>query len=653
MYMAQRGKLVAAQSFLEKTVRWGITAIFTLLPLLYFPGRSASYVTSKEYFFIGIVDILAVLWVWLLLSDRRYRLSAKNFIWLIPLGLFLISLTISAIVGIDPVTSFFSTVESGTGLVLLYHVFLFACMVTSFVRVHGKKMLVAISQANLFASAVLAVATFYTGPNGLIDIHSEMLDKSSGGAMMGNALLVGAYFIFSVFLTLWLIVKESVLWKKILYWIGIVLMMFSPIYFDVKKIAIGEARIAAVSLIIGLFVSLFLWLILQKGRRVLRVVGAVGLTLGIIIFALAIKMIATPTTTLHQFFIAQSGNRPIDWQEAIQGIKAKPVLGWGPENFHAVFQQYLNPIVFSPGHGNEVWALHPHNNTLEVLINGGMIGFIFYLAVLVSIVLGLIRLYRNKTFDAATVSLFTGMLIAFFLQQQMIYDSIVSYVMFFTVIAIIAGFSETTDDRKAPSSLNGSAAYIMAVGIVIVLFPVWLYTAYLPAQKVDELQQVASSHSDVRIGMYQHLFHSPGSYAIDTDIEFYTDPLFFSYDPQKQILRENPTYQKIASRELASLLRAVAPIWLTRTYDYHLSLNLVELENLQYYLTGDVAQLANAEIYAKRAFALSPTDPQIYFAYAQTLVYENNISEAKVMLDKAIALNANYQPATDFRKMLH
>ncbi len=651
--MAQRGKLVAAQSFLEKTVRWGITAIFTLLPLLYFPGRSASYVTSKEYFFIGIVDILAVLWVWLLLSDRRYRLSAKNFIWLIPLGLFLISLTISAIVGIDPVTSFFSTVESGTGLVLLYHVFLFACMVTSFVRVHGKKMLVAISQANLFASAVLAVATFYTGPNGLIDIHSEMLDKSSGGAMMGNALLVGAYFIFSVFLTLWLIVKESVLWKKILYWIGIVLMMFSPIYFDVKKIAIGEARIAAVSLIIGLFVSLFLWLILQKGRRVLRVVGAVGLTLGIIIFALAIKMIATPTTTLHQFFIAQSGNRPIDWQEAIQGIKAKPVLGWGPENFHAVFQQYLNPIVFSPGHGNEVWALHPHNNTLEVLINGGMIGFIFYLAVLVSIVLGLIRLYRNKTFDAATVSLFTGMLIAFFLQQQMIYDSIVSYVMFFTVIAIIAGFSETTDDRKAPSSLNGSAAYIMAVGIVIVLFPVWLYTAYLPAQKVDELQQVASSHSDVRIGMYQHLFHSPGSYAIDTDIEFYTDPLFFSYDPQKQILRENPTYQKIASRELASLLRAVAPIWLTRTYDYHLSLNLVELENLQYYLTGDVAQLANAEIYAKRAFALSPTDPQIYFAYAQTLVYENNISEAKVMLDKAIALNANYQPATDFRKMLH
>src|ERR1700743_1091513 len=126
--MAQKGKLIVRESFLEKIVRWGSVGIFAVLPILYFPQRIASYVTSKQYFFIGAVDILAIFWVWLLISDKRYRLAKKGMVLLLPLLLFLISLTVSAFTGIDPKTSFYSTVESGTGLILLYHVFLFACI---------------------------------------------------------------------------------------------------------------------------------------------------------------------------------------------------------------------------------------------------------------------------------------------------------------------------------------------------------------------------------------------------------------------------------------------------------------------------------------------------------------------------------------------
>ena len=97
---------------------------------------------------------------------------------------------------------------------------------------------------------------------------------------------------------------------------------------------------------------------------------------------------------------------------------------------------------------------------------------------------------------------------------------------------------------------------------------------------------------------------------------------------------------------------AVEPVWQKQRYDYHLSLSLLQLENLQFYFTGDRQQLANADMYAKRAFMLSPTDPQIYTDYAQTLVYENNTAGAKKLLAMAIELNPNYFVAEQFLKEL-
>lgn len=658
--MAQKGNFTSKKSLLEKILSWGIVGIFLILPLLYFPNWAASYVTSKQYFVSGAVDVLAVVWVWLLLQDVRYRLSKINILLLLPLLLFLASLTISAIVGIDPATSFLSIVESGTGLLVLYHIFLLACVIASAIRVQGKQLLKYILQANLFASVVLAIATFFTGPNGLVDIHSKMLNGSSGGAMMGNSLLAGAYFIFSLFLTLYLMTHESDLWRKIAYWASIVTIVFSPIFFNVaifkgvhissSYLFIGQARIATVALLVGLFLSLFIWLCTRKDKKLLKTVGISGVILMIAIGGIAMEKVINPTSSLHTFFVKESGNRIIDWQASIQGLKARPLFGWGPENFHAVYQQYLNPIVFSPGHGNEVWALHPHNNTFEVLITGGVVGLLFYLIVLIGVFYGIFTLYKKQKIDTITYALLIGMLVAFLIQQQMIYDSIVSYVMFFFTIAVVAGLSDSNDQ---PRQLNVPRNTIGRIGIVVVMLPIFIYAVYLPAGKVKELQQIAAMTNDKRTVQYQHLFHSPGSYAISTDPEFFTGPLYYSYSTQEEAIRNNPSYQKAASQEIQALLNAVDPIWQSRQYDYHLTLSLIQLENLQFYLTGEVIQLAQADKYAQRAVMLSPTDPQIYTAYAQTLVYEKNEAAAKKLLEKAIALNQNYQSATSFYKVLN
>jgi O-antigen ligase len=663
---AHKGKLTTKKSVLEKWLGAGILLVFAVLPLLYLPSWPASYVTSKQYILMGTVEVLAVLWVWLLLKDERYRLTRKNMFWLAPLALFLVSLTISAIIGVDPATSFFSTVESGTGLLLLYHVFLFTCIITSFVRVQQKDFFKRIAQATLFASVILAAATFFTGPNGVFTTQSPMLVGSSGGAMMGNLLLVGAYFIFSIFLALYLVRHESRIWKKALYAVSIAIIVFSPIYFNPHLwtgipfaqlkassfFLIGQARVATGALIVGLLVSLFTWLWIGPHQKITRVIGMGGIIAMVIVGVIGIQQIIIPSSAAHTFFVKESGNRIVDWQTSLQGIKEKPLLGWGPENSHAVYQRYFNPIVYSAGRGNEVYALHPHNNTLEVLVDGGVIGFLLYLLVLVFLFRGLWLLYRRNAIDSKTYAVLMGMLVAFILQQQMIYDSIVSYVMFFFIIAIVAGLLDTTDERRQLAAPIAPIGYVGAVAVTVLAIPALLYAVYWPAQKMAEFQQVANMTSDKRAEQYQHLFHSTGSYAIDTDPEFFTGPLFYSYDAQKETLKSNALYQKVASTEIQSLLTAVSPLVQTNPYDYHLTLSLMQLDNLQFYLTNDAQYLAQADTYYKQAVVLSATDPELYFTYAQTLVYEKNVAGAKALLDKATALNPDFHMAAEFKSML-
>jgi hypothetical protein len=303
--MAKKGRNTSPnnKSFLEKAIAWGIILVFAVLPILYFPGRAASYVTSKQYFLIGIVDVLVVLWTWLLLTDKRYRLSKTNLLYLAPVFLFLLSLTVSAFAGVDPATSFFSIVESGTGLIVLYHILAFACMIASVIRVQGKRFFTYILQANLLASVILAGFTFFTGSNGVFQTSSTMLDGSSGGAMMGNSLLAGAYFIFSIFLTIYLIVHESTTWRKVLYWLGLALIIVSPIFLNAdvfKGVAlsslvmyIGEARIAAAALIIGLFLSLFIWLCTLRERKSWKIIGIIGILAMLIAGIVGIQQIAS------------------------------------------------------------------------------------------------------------------------------------------------------------------------------------------------------------------------------------------------------------------------------------------------------------------------------------------------------------------------
>ena len=344
-----------------------------------------------------------------------------------------------------------------------------------------------------------------------------------------------------------------------------------------------------------------------------------------------------PQSKVNQLVMENIGNRPVFWQESILGIKEKPLLGWGQENYHIVNEKYFNPIVYSPGRGNETWTLHPHNSFLEILVNGGIVGFILYLLVIVFLIRNIYVLYKKQIISSQFFILSLGLIFAYILQNQMIYDSIISFVMFFLLIAIIAGLSDFTDENN---KIKKSKIF-KAVLIIIVIIIVWIFSAFLPAAKAREFKKMANATSQERTDKYEHLFHSIGSYAINTDAGLFTSGLISSYSAKADMIKNNPNYTAMAINEINSLVKETDLVLVNHPYDYRLALSLVEAENLQIFLekTPDADLISQTKKYAEKAISLSPTDPQVYLTYANTFIYSHDLKTAHDMLDKAVALN--------------
>jgi O-antigen ligase len=655
------------KEFLEKLFKWGIGALFFITPLAYLPTWASPYVTAKLFFFLGSTEALAAVWLWLLILDDRYRLTRKMLALASGAGGFLLIATMAGIFGLDPATSFFSTFSSGTGLLVLWHAFLMLFMIASAVRVGGFGFLKKILILQWVASLILAVATFFTDLT--INIGVAALNNSQGGAMMGNVLFLGSYLIFSVFLGVVLVLLESSRTRKIVYGIGVGIMLLSPTFFISVDIwrglvpfadlfspitnLLGGARAATVALALGGVVSGIVWLMTRRGRRSWWA-GFMALVLLVVGLGIGALQTVRPGTRLNTFFVQESGNRLIDWRAAMAGVKEYPVLGVGPENYRIVFQKNLDPRVFDPGHGNEVWTLHPHNALLEVVVTTGILGLAGYIFMIGCLFWGIVTLYRKGVIDHRILGLLVGMLVAYLLQNMFVFDTIVSYFVLFALVGIIAGLNDlSSDPARFRSQATAAQQGIGWTGTGIIVACL-IGFVFIPMGKAAGLYRLSQDTIEHRTQKYQSMFLGPGSAFVRTEATLFSDSFIKSYDGQHQALMTTSAQRAAVIKEIQALIATLDKVWQKRELDYRLSLNLLQLENLLGIFKGELGtdEQNAAYRYYERAVVLSPTDPQVYYARAFSLLIARNVTEARQMNQKALELNQNYTPAKTFKTLL-
>ena len=415
------------KDFLKAVVYGSIFAIpfITLIVAndLFFP-----FITGKNYTFRVLVGIMFFAWIIVALLDARYR---PRWSWVVGgFGILLLVMFAANLTGAHPPTSFWSNYERMDGYVTLVHMFLYVLVAGTMLRTQ--------KQWTWFWYTSLAVAT-------AVALHGlgQSLGLIEGGgsrvdSRLGNAAYMAIYMLFHIFLAFYLFVRDSRWVPRVLFALAALLFVYVLLQTGTRGTAIGLAvGVGVMTLYIAIFAARF-----PQFRAY-----AIGATA---IFVLVVGgFLAARNTELVQDnrTLSRIANinlqedlevRMTIWNVAWQGVQERPVLGWGQENFNFVFNQYYDPFLYD----QEQWFDRVHNIFLDWLIAGGVLGLLAYLLLFGSAVYYVVRYTsrREDEKDGFTVleqGVLVGLLASYLTHNFVVFDNIVSYLFFASVLAMI------------------------------------------------------------------------------------------------------------------------------------------------------------------------------------------------------------------------
>ncbi|HEY9480676.1 MAG TPA: O-antigen ligase family protein, partial [Candidatus Paceibacterota bacterium] len=122
--------------------------------------------------------------------------------------------------------------------------------------------------------------------------------------------------------------------------------------------------------------------------------------------------------------------RAFIWPMAWQGFKNDPLLGSGQENFNYIFNANYNPAMYH----HEQWFDRAHNVVLDWLTAGGLLGLLTYLSLFVAT---LWLVWKRPDISFIERALLSGLLAAYFFHNLFVFDNLISYILFGSVLAYV------------------------------------------------------------------------------------------------------------------------------------------------------------------------------------------------------------------------
>lgn len=489
-----------SNAFYAKFLRYALLGGIFLVPFIPFLVSSSfffPFITTKGFAFRILAELLLALWLILILFDRSYL---PKFSWLlVSVAVFVGIMTVADLAGEYPYKSIWSNFERMEGLVTLIHLLVYTVVLASIIKT--EKMWTYLLHTSIGASlamGVYGVAQLMGGAT--IHQGGVRLDAS-----LGNATYLAIYMLVHIFFTaLYLtrliqkeggqIGKTSAFYGKVSFYTLAMAFQFFILYHT-------ATRGSLIGLFVGVFVTGLIIALFEKKSVILKK-SAIGVILAVLIvvggfFAVKNTSFVKNSPVLARFSSISlsettTKSRFLIWNMAIEGAKERPLLGWGQENFNHVFNQYYSPEMYN----QEQWFDRTHNVILDWLIAGGILGLLGYLSMF-----GLMVYYfwfarkeentnlsQTQGGDTEGLSLvdkavLSGLLVAYFVHNLFVFDNLISYILFFTVLAYVAERTGTTlalaKKPQEPQQTN-TALYAFIPTILIALCFVF-YVVNVPA----------------------------------------------------------------------------------------------------------------------------------------------------------------------------
>lgn len=623
-----------SQKIYLKILKWGVYLSFFSVLLtwrrFYFP-----YISTKQIYFNILLEILFVFWLAFIVKYPSWR-PKKSWISFGLIGFFS-ALLISCFKSVDFNLSFWGDVERMLGFFPLVHflvlyfiiitvmrswedwrdLFLIFCGVGLLVSLHG------IAQR-------LGIITSPWGPGRII-------------ATIGNAAYVGAYAIFNLFFLFILFFKtKNRLWRILLSASSFVILL-ALIFSGTRGAYLGFGASVVFMLILSA--------ILSKSKKV-KMYSLISFLILIIAVA-AIFFKANSDFVKHNSFLsritqinlndATMQTRFISWRAAAKDFKNHPILGTGLGNYAIIFDKYFDPIFYNYTR-SETYFDQAHNNLIDIASTTGLLGLFTYLSIFIAAFFYLIRGLRRGKIGQIDFILLFGLIVAYFIQNLVVFDALVTYIALMATLGYIHWLSRNGENEEIIEEKNRSLEnkeiyvfFIIGLTILTVMYQFNIKPAKMLMGTIDG--QIAFAKGDGNGGVEAYkkalsyntvldrdsrssFLRYVNSMPLNTDKKKIMEILDYAISLAEKNVKYNPS-DNLMELQFAQVLDSAARVSATTG------------EKFYYYSNWSLEVI-------EKAIQSSPGRIPVYFIKAQIYLTRGEADNAIETLKYAISLNKDY-----------
>ncbi|MFZ4649034.1 MAG: O-antigen ligase family protein, partial [Patescibacteria group bacterium] len=466
-----------------------LLVVFFVFSNLLFP-----FISSKQISFNILMEVLLPFFLVLMLKAPELRPRRSLIIY--GLIAYLSVMLLTCFTGVDFNLSFWGNTERMLGFFHVFHFFLLYLYIITAFR----------DQETWFALLASSVA--------IAVLESAKVLTGIAYGTIGNTAYVSGYLIFNIYFAAILFVRTKDKNLRWLWVLPIILMLFAFNKSNTSGAIIGLGiSIIAATFLIGIFAKA------KKIRRgSLIVFGA--LLLGVILLFSQwqqpwfqnnrrLQNLTSNKTTFQ--------TRLVSWEGAVKDFKNHPWLGVGFGNYANVFDRQFNSRFYDYSR-NETYFDRAHNNILDIVSTTGVFGLLAYLSIFFFAIRELWKVlktgdshvgWNKEGRENIEIILLFCLLVAYFIQNLAVFDSLVTYVGLMITLGLIAyRFSSLKPEGAAKKShLSATWEYSgLAIGLLLIMLVI-NYGNMMPyrifSQTIKAYSQIAQGQFYAGFASYQ------------------------------------------------------------------------------------------------------------------------------------------------------
>ncbi|XOB41504.1 MAG: O-antigen ligase family protein [Candidatus Nealsonbacteria bacterium] len=471
----------------------------------------------------------------------------------------------------------------------------------------------------------------------------------------GNPIMLAIYLLLLSFLTLSFGIQKKNFKRKIFYFSSFLLFLFIIIF-------LAKTRAVYIGLVVG-----FLWFLFFYPKRLLLVKVFTGILL--ILGICGIYYINTQSQlpqviqenklirgTISRLSIktALGDPRISSWKVSWEALKARPVLGYGPENFMIAFDKYYDTSLLLRG---VEWWDRAHNFIFDIPIAAGIPALIIYLSLFGTLFWQLQKVKRKRPETAVICHGIQATFVGYLIANLSSFDTFSSYLISFLLISYSLHLISNANLRMEVDSLNNNKKIekavinrlykykktIIFVLLICLIWFIWSFNLkpfqinkdlnlaiyFSKNEKCEKslkiIENISSSHSI--IDNYLRL-KCAGIIQTCTDEKSKSAEEFAK--KAIQLLKKNIEIHPYYTRN-----------WLLLA-EYTNVLMEKKLELNDNIITEEIEKLKNeANYYFEKAHLLSPKHQEIFTEWSKTNLITGEYQKAKEKAQQCINLNPN------------